>query len=936
MTLGAQAVDYGGNVAVASDIDVSVIPDPPPEVTITSPEEGIPLIIGEVISITVNSTDNVRVDLLQVTINGVDELPLSSGTFNKLFLVPDGIVSLTIEATATDNLGRETTADLTVPVGPDPLTTAEGRVVDEDTVPVEGATVTCAGVSELTAADGTFSVPGIASISPAIQCTATLVQAGGAALRGTPALVPPVRGGITSFGDVVASPTALFLYPGPKISVGDRPQAMDVADVNGDGIDDIVTANRNSKDVSVVLGVGDGTFLAEQRFPIGFGSFSNIRPPLAIAVADLNADLKPDIVTINQRLSDTDFSASISVLLGNGNGTFNSPILKNVLVGSDLGDLISVAVADIDGDGIPDVVAGGQSRFAFIGGTTVRFDGGLLLFLGDGGGFLENQRRILTDDSEDGEARRSIVVADLNEDGNPDVVTTMEEAHKVSVLLGTGTGDVVNLFQPELLLDVGFGPYSVAVVDMNGDSNLDLVVLNRSATDPSILISESDVSVLLGNGDGFLDVVASHTKIPSFSVLLGNGDGTLLDSQRFGVSESLDIALADIDRNGNLDIIAPIWNGNTILTASGNGDGTFLTPPFFLTGLSPTSLAADFLDGDAFLDLVTTNATNDVSLLLGNGDGTFQEDVRFDAGFGPPAVSIGDVDGDGNLDLVVARNQDEISVLLGDGAGSFQDGDARLIFLTYSPPDLSGAGSLSGVVAAHLNDDAFLDVIVAVNFGGFVSVLLGTGTADPLFGDAQTFAAGGPEMVAVADLNGDGFLDAVTPNGNFRDLSILQGNGDGTFQAEQRLDTGDFSRWVEIADVNDDGFPDLITANVTEDNVSVLLGNGDGTFQDQQSFGAGDSPRYVAAVDVNGDGVPDLIVANQNSDDVSVLLGIGDGTFRDQQRFATGNNTWAVLVVDLDGDGRPEIVALIRSVRTLPEPKGGDPRGSDVTVLFHQ
>ncbi len=93
---------------------------------------------------------------------------------------------------------------------------------------------------------------------------------------------------------------------------------------------------------------------------------------------------------------------------------------------------------------------------------------------------------------------------------------------------------------------------------------------------------------------------------------------------------------------------------------------------------------------------------------------------------------------------------------------------------------------------------------------------------------------------------------------------------------------------VAIGDVNGDGKPDLVVANSGSNTVSVLLGNGNGTFQPQQTFAAGPAQLAVAVGDVNGDGSPDLVVTNAGNNTVSVLLGNGNGTFQPQQTFATG------------------------------------------------
>ncbi len=122
------------------------------------------------------------------------------------------------------------------------------------------------------------------------------------------------------------------------------------------------------------------------------------------------------------------------------------------------------------------------------------------------------------------------------------------------------------------------------------------------------------------------------------------------------------------------------------------------------------------------------------------------------------------------------------------------------------------------------------------------------------------------------------------------------------------FDTGNSPYSVAIADLNADGRPDLAVANYSSNSVSVLLGNGDGTFGAKTDFGTGRNPASVAIADLNADGRPDLAVANANSAPaVSVLLGNGNGTFGAKTDFGTGSYPFSVAIADLNADGRPDL-----------------------------
>jgi len=202
-----------------------------------------------------------------------------------------------------------------------------------------------------------------------------------------------------------------------------------------------------------------------------------------------------------------------------------------------------------------------------------------------------------------------------------------------------------------------------------------------------------------------------------------------------------------------------------------------------------------------------------------------------------------------------------------------------------------------------------------------VSVLLGNG--DGTFQVASSFAVGdSPGAVTAADLNGDTIPDLVTANGRSDDVSVLLGNGDGSFKAATAFVAGDGPVSVAVADLDGDTIPDLVIGNLHSDDVSVLLGDGGGSFQAALSFAAGDRPRSVAVADLDGDGIPDLVTANENSDDLSVLLGNGDGTFQSATAFLAGDSPSSVAVADLDGDTHIDLVTA-------------NPLSRDVSVLLN-
>lgn len=416
--------------------------------------------------------------------------------------------------------------------------------------------------------------------------------------------------------------------------------------------------------------------------------------------------------------------------------------------------------------------------------------------------------------------------------GRSGAVSSVEGLTGTSERLGSATtSPSVGFAKVAYYGSAGYEPQSIATGDVNGDGRPDIVVANFVSCVNGCVTSY--VGVLLGNGDGTFQVAVPYAA---------------------GIFASA-VALADVNGDGKLDIVvanecqtAPNPNCETTSAVSilmGNGDGTFQPPVSYGTGgYEALSVAIADLNGDGYPDIAVANyCENDsncavdgnVSILLNKGDGTFRAGASYDTGgIYSRSVAVADVNGDGHADLVVSNagrcnteacDTGEISVFMGNGDGTFQ------------PPVFYSSGGTAGesVAVSDVNGDGYPDLIVAnmcltvatCNNGSIIGVLLNNG--DGTFQNALTYSSGGEygsSGIAVADVNGDGKPDIVLANscvintstgscgGNSGTVSVLAGNGNGTFQAAVVYQTSgrEGPSAVAITDVNGDHRPDLLVS----------------------------------------------------------------------------------------------------------------------------
>jgi hypothetical protein len=671
-----------------------------------------------------------------------------------------------------------------------------------------------------------------------------------------------------------------------QCSIGTSPVEVIAADLNADRNMDVVIADYTSHEVSVLLGNGNGTFGSADNYFIG-------QNPAGICAGNWNS-----LTDTYTDLAITDLAAGVTLLINNGNGTYS--------FGNQFGAGASpegICTGDFDMDGNADLAVVNRNSH------------NVSIFLGNGGGGFTYQADHMV-----GTSPTKIRCGDLDHDGWLDLVTVNSTANSVSVLLGNGSGG----FSTADHYSVGSNPQAICLVECNGDRVLDIATAN---------FDSDNVSRLVGNGDGTFGSLAN------FNV----GDGPS------------GIYATDYDADGNYDLATSNENANTVSILLGNGTGSFNAATHFSTGSGPSCLASADFDNDRDMDIVTGDYDADSISVLLNGTAlivvtsdpsqyqlhvdrtsnvqttfsldlvsTTLNDTTFlvygtQSGMHPGSITYqsgtqtGQLDPDSDFysgEMVTAVLTEDIQANL----GPFLDGHVWQFTCavptasdgTFSSPQSFTIGTQPrGMYAADFDMDNDVDIAATSN-PNRVAVLLNTGNGT--FGaPTYTYVEGDPIALFGGDLDNDQDIDLVSAHNEpgSSHLVVMKNNGSGSFSVHATYAPAILGQNVHGGDIDADGDIDVVMSDGwgAGDNVRVMINDGTGSFSGPVTYTAGTWARGVTLNDVDNDGDIDCAITNSGNDNVSILYNDGSGNFSQLSNFNIGDNPVAIYGNDFNGDG---------------------------------
>ena len=729
--------------------------------------------------------------------------------------------------------------------------------------------------------------------------TADVPQGGKVKLRVTPIDADVGVADESGPKDVLAAlPGVVETLPG-----GGAPRDVEMADLDGDGDLDLVTAS-NDQALRVFFQEKPGKF---DPCPMEL-SDGDLNNPSRVATADLDGDHDLDIVSMNQ-------SDNLGVFLQEPSGEGGSIFVLVQKLGDSgtMNNPIDLELADLNADGRIDIV--------LTSGLLDPENSRVTAFLQTTPGMFSESPTVL--DDSDQALVGGPTPADLDGDGLVDVV----RADALQRILGIHSQESPGQFEPGQTLGIPplGGVHHAVAADLNGDGRLDLIssqwVFFQTSTagifpvEPLQIQKTSTESAVDVDGDGDLDLFGWNPGRIFFQTAPGLFDAPPLELE-VGIT---DATAADIDGDGDIDFLLAPQNSDELKIFLQLGPARFDPEPTVLR--SPTgffqvgSLAAADLNADGLLDLLTSNGS-ELVLFYQKGPGRFKPDPLV-LPTGARFVTAADLNGDGHVDIVSTH----FVVLEGLHSLKTFHQEAGTFVLSQ----VLGEGVIEdprSIVASDLDGDRFLDLVSANRGSDDLTIFRQIDQGEFETAPSVTLNSDmkGPRSVAVADLDGDGDSDLVSANEKSDNLTIFFQIAPGQFDPEPTVLGGreltEEPTFVTVADLDGDGDLDLVSANQKGNNLTIFFQTAPGEFDpDPTVVGLGftNRPQSVVATDLDHDGDLDLVSANRVGNDLTAFLQTSPGRFDPSPIRRSGGNDMngpiSIAAVDLDGDGDPDLVS---------------------------
>jgi len=574
-----------------------------------------------------------------------------------------------------------------------------------------------------------------------------------------------------------------------------------------------------------------------------------------------------------------------------------------------------------------------------------------------------------------GDTPHDIQTADIDNDGDYDLITADEGGYGYSVFLNDGGG----IFGPPTGYNIGEQVLRLHCGDLDNDGDIDLASANS--------LSSSTIAVMLNNGDGAfatattypvasnargiagadidndgdIDLVSANETANSISILPNNGDGSFGTASSHPVGSSPEmICPADIDNDGDLDLMVADRLSNDIAILTNQGGGSFSGAMYVAVGTQPRYIAAHDFNADTYNDLAVSNAmSNTVSILLNDGSGGYSSQATYAIGDGPINLWCSDYDGDGDIDIAACNNDDgTIAILSNNGNGAFADAVA-----------FPGTGRPHGIAGADFDGDGDIDLATADWSSNTMTVLMNVPfpkivDTDPNQNDNTVevnanfnFTFNMPMTSSTLDsstVKAIGSISgihtcaftynditrtlAINPDTNFvhgeqvyvRLTDSIKSTGatpfagyvgsftaavidsPGTYLPASVYATNNAPFKVIPARMDTDTYTDLVIAD-GEKKIEVLINNGDGSFGNTVSYHIGQSLNDMCTGDFDNDGDFDVIARLRDRAYLYFLANNGDGTLAEEVSIDTEDEILAIDCAFINEDNSLDLAGINRS-----------------------